>query len=85
MEIFIYIYIYIEERQHGLSGLSASFDGGPAGHLGQPLAPESDPICIGSRNSASCNIKSIAECLADEIMKSYANSYAIKKLLRHLL
>ena len=39
-------------------------------------------ICTGARNSSSRNIKSIAECLADEIMnvaKESSNSYAIKK------
>eukprot|EP00397_Hematodinium_sp_SG-2012_P049360 GEMP01056903.1.p1 GENE.GEMP01056903.1~~GEMP01056903.1.p1 ORF type:complete len:226 (+),score=47.96 GEMP01056903.1:65-742(+) len=39
-------------------------------------------ICVGARNSAFRNIKSIAECLADEIMncaKESSNSYAIKK------
>lgn len=39
-------------------------------------------ICIGARNSSFRNIKSIAECLADEIMncaKESSNSYAIKK------
>mmetsp|Transcript_55812 Transcript_55812/g.88454 ORF Transcript_55812/g.88454 Transcript_55812/m.88454 type:complete len:194 (-) Transcript_55812:8-589(-) len=39
-------------------------------------------ICTGARNSAFRNIKSIAECLADEIMnaaKESSNSYAIKK------
>merc|ERR1711920_1096242 len=38
-------------------------------------------ICTGARNSSSRNIKSIAECLADEIMnaaKESSNSYAIK-------
>merc|ERR1712093_65532 len=39
-------------------------------------------ICTGARNCAFRNIKSIAECLADEIMnaaKESSNSYAIKK------
>merc|ERR1711948_35834 len=39
-------------------------------------------ICMGARNSSFRNIKSIAECLADEIMnaaKESSNSYAIKK------
>ncbi|CAE8715690.1 unnamed protein product [Polarella glacialis] len=39
-------------------------------------------ICTGARNSSFRNIKSIAECLADEIMnaaKESSNSYAIKK------
>merc|ERR1712087_94723 len=39
-------------------------------------------ITTGARNSAFRNIKSIAECLADEIMnaaKESSNSYAIKK------
>merc|ERR1739841_92537 len=39
-------------------------------------------ICVGARNSAFRNIKSVAECLADEIMncaKESSNSYAIKK------
>merc|ERR1712070_1148171 len=39
-------------------------------------------ICTGARNSAFRNIKSIVECLADEIMncaKESSNSYAIKK------
>ena len=39
-------------------------------------------ICCGARNSAFRNIKTISECLADEIMnaaKGSANSYAIKK------
>ena len=39
-------------------------------------------ICTGARNSAFRNIKSISECLADEIMnaaKESSNSYAIKK------
>ena len=39
-------------------------------------------ICTGARNSAFRNIKSIAECLADEIMncaKESSNSYAIKR------
>nr|ABV22467.1 40S ribosomal protein S5 [Oxyrrhis marina] len=39
-------------------------------------------ICTGARNSAFRNIKSIAECLADEIMncaKESSNSFAIKK------
>ena len=39
-------------------------------------------ICTGARNSAFRNIKSIAECLADEIIncaKESSNSYAIKK------
>ena len=40
-------------------------------------------ICTGARNSAFRNIKSISECLADEIMnaaKESSNSYAIKNL-----
>ena len=40
-------------------------------------------ICTGARNSAFRNIKSISECLADEIMncaKESSNSYAIKPL-----
>lgn len=39
-------------------------------------------ICAGARSQAFRNIKTIAECLADEIMnaaKGSANSYAIKK------
>ncbi|OAF65512.1 hypothetical protein A3Q56_06777 [Intoshia linei] len=39
-------------------------------------------ICTGARNAAFRNIKSISECLADEIMnaaKGNSNSYAIKK------
>merc|ERR1712224_167842 len=39
-------------------------------------------MCVGARNSAFRNIKTIAECLADEIMncaKESSNSYAIKK------
>jgi len=39
-------------------------------------------ICLGARNASFRNIKSIAECLADEIMncaKESSNSYAIKK------
>eukprot|EP00747_Dinoflagellata_sp_TGD_P103201 gnl/TRDRNA2_/TRDRNA2_168891_c0_seq4.p1 gnl/TRDRNA2_/TRDRNA2_168891_c0~~gnl/TRDRNA2_/TRDRNA2_168891_c0_seq4.p1 ORF type:complete len:222 (+),score=44.87 gnl/TRDRNA2_/TRDRNA2_168891_c0_seq4:85-666(+) len=39
-------------------------------------------ICTGARNSAFRNIKSIAECLADEVMnaaKESSNSFAIKK------
>ena len=39
-------------------------------------------ICCGARNSAFRNIKTISECLADEIInasKGSANSYAIKK------
>merc|ERR1712194_797974 len=39
-------------------------------------------ICVGARNSSFRNIKSIAECLADEVMnaaKESSNSYAIKK------
>merc|ERR1712025_960194 len=39
-------------------------------------------LCTGARNSSFRNIKSIAECLADEIMnaaKESSNSYAIKK------
>jgi len=39
-------------------------------------------ICLGARNSSFRNIKSISECLADEIMncaKESSNSYAIKK------
>ncbi|EGD74451.1 ribosomal protein S5 [Salpingoeca rosetta] len=39
-------------------------------------------ICTGARNAAFRNIKSIAECLADEIInaaKNSSNSYAIKK------
>merc|ERR1711887_347521 len=39
-------------------------------------------ICTGARNCAFRNIKSVAECLADEIMnaaKESSNSYAIKK------
>ena len=39
-------------------------------------------ICTGARSSSLRNIKSIAECLADEIMnaaKESSNSYAIKK------
>ena len=39
-------------------------------------------ICTSARNSAFRNIKSISECLADEIMncaKESSNSYAIKK------
>merc|ERR1719326_555939 len=39
-------------------------------------------LCTGARNSAFRNIKSISECLADEIMnaaKESSNSYAIKK------
>ena len=41
-------------------------------------------ICTGARNSAFRNIKSISECLADEIMncaKESSNSYAIKILV----
>jgi small subunit ribosomal protein S5e len=39
-------------------------------------------ICLGARGSAFRNIRSIAECLADEIInaaKGNSNSYAIKK------
>merc|ERR1711865_651860 len=39
-------------------------------------------ICVGARNSSFRNIKSVSECLADEIMncaKESSNSYAIKK------
>merc|ERR1712157_537625 len=39
-------------------------------------------ICTGAREAAFRNIKTIAECLADEIMnaaKGSSNSYAIKK------
>merc|ERR1711959_209808 len=39
-------------------------------------------ICTGARNASFRNIKSISECLADEIMncaKESSNSYAIKK------
>merc|ERR1719399_925421 len=39
-------------------------------------------ICTGARNSSFRNIKSVAECLADEVMncaKEPSNSYAIKK------
>merc|ERR1719146_487698 len=39
-------------------------------------------ICAGARNSSFRNIKSVSECLADEIMncaKESSNSYAIKK------
>merc|ERR1719449_317360 len=39
-------------------------------------------MCVGARNSSFRNIKTIAECLADEIMncaKESSNSYAIKK------
>jgi len=39
-------------------------------------------ICVGARNSSFRNIKSIAECLADEVMncaKESSNSCAIKK------
>jgi small subunit ribosomal protein S5e len=39
-------------------------------------------ICCGARNSAFRNIKTISECLADEIInasKNSANSYAVKK------
>merc|ERR1712217_924786 len=39
-------------------------------------------MCQGARNSAFKNMKTIAECLADEIMncaKESSNSYAIKK------
>eukprot|EP00747_Dinoflagellata_sp_TGD_P103205 gnl/TRDRNA2_/TRDRNA2_168891_c0_seq8.p1 gnl/TRDRNA2_/TRDRNA2_168891_c0~~gnl/TRDRNA2_/TRDRNA2_168891_c0_seq8.p1 ORF type:complete len:222 (+),score=44.24 gnl/TRDRNA2_/TRDRNA2_168891_c0_seq8:85-666(+) len=39
-------------------------------------------ICTGARNSAFRNIKSVAECLADEVMnaaKESSNSFAIKK------
>merc|ERR1712166_1174133 len=39
-------------------------------------------ICTGARNSSFRNIKSISECLADEIIncaKESSNSYAIKK------
>ncbi|CCF75802.1 small subunit ribosomal protein S5e [Babesia microti strain RI] len=39
-------------------------------------------ICTGARNAAFRNIKTIAECLAEEIMncaKESSNSYAIKK------
>jgi len=39
-------------------------------------------ICLGARNASFRSIKSIAECLADEIMncaKESSNSYAIKK------
>ena len=39
-------------------------------------------IAVGARNSSFRNIKTIAECLADEIMncaKESSNSYAIKK------
>merc|ERR1712096_499718 len=39
-------------------------------------------ITVGARNSAFRNIKTMAECLADEVMnaaKESSNSYAIKK------
>lgn len=39
-------------------------------------------ICTGAREAAFRNIKTVAECLADEIMnaaKGSSNSYAIKK------
>eukprot|EP00043_Microstomoeca_roanoka_P026745 m.12474 g.12474 ORF g.12474 m.12474 type:complete len:216 (+) comp6908_c0_seq1:77-724(+) len=39
-------------------------------------------ICTGARNAAFRNVKSIAECLADELInaaKNSSNSYAIKK------
>merc|ERR1719163_662206 len=39
-------------------------------------------ISVGARNSSFRNIKSVSECLADEIMncaKESSNSYAIKK------
>lgn len=39
-------------------------------------------ICVGARESAFRNLKSISECLADEIMNAATkspNSYAIKK------
>merc|ERR1711924_5978 len=39
-------------------------------------------ICAGARNAAFRNIKTIAECLADEVInaaKESSNSYAIKK------
>jgi small subunit ribosomal protein S5e len=39
-------------------------------------------ICCGARNSAFRNIKTISECLADEILnaaKGSSNSYAVKK------
>merc|ERR1712200_115542 len=40
------------------------------------------PLCTGAREAAFRNIKSIAECLADELInaaKGSSNSYAIKK------
>merc|ERR1711862_708000 len=39
-------------------------------------------LCTGAREASFCNIKSIAECLADELInaaKGSSNSYAIKK------
>jgi len=39
-------------------------------------------ICCGARNSAFRNVKTVSECLADEIInasKGSANSYAVKK------
>ncbi|KAL1790964.1 40S ribosomal protein S5 [Sigmodon hispidus] len=39
-------------------------------------------LCTGAREAAFCNIKTIAECLADELInaaKGSSNSYAIKK------
>ena len=39
-------------------------------------------MCVGARKSASCTVKSIAECLSDEIIncpKNDPNSYCIGK------
>lgn len=40
------------------------------------------PLCAGAREAVFRNIKTIAECLADELInaaKGSSNSYAIKK------
>ena len=46
------------------------------------MPPRPDLITTGAREASFRNIKTIAECLADEIMnaaKGSSNSYAIKK------
>ena len=46
------------------------------------LGVEAATLCTGAREAAFRNIKTIAECLADELInaaKGSSNSYAIKK------
>lgn len=51
--------------------------------LTDPCAPQAIwLLCTGAREAAFRNIKTIAECLADELInaaKGSSNSYAIKK------